>query len=211
MRPRRAAAAFAFVAALLCGSIAAVPTSVAAPYSDPANVSTVHVESSSAPQYRSSIDLKFDQPISVQAANGYANQLADSLRPVKAAPQLGPEYISCGGSGKWSDTNGSLTLQYTCSTVDRLAWSYAISAAVKAIIVSNINEQGLDWWVNGVKKPRNAPHPSVPKEYLLHGTMSGATTGTQVDYQDYITFRHNLGGGGTGSITWAGRVHTLED
>lgn len=210
MRLNRAATALVFVSALLGGSIAAVPTSTASVYSDPGNTSSVHVKSSSAVQYQSSIDLKFDKPVSVKVADSYVQRLANAIRPVEAAPQLGPEYLSCGGSGKWSDNNGSLTLQYTCSTTDRIAWSYRISPQVQAIIVSNISEQGLDWWVNGVKKPRNAPH-NVPKDYLLHGTMSGATRGTQVDYQDYITFRHNLGGGGTGSITWAGRVHTLVD
>ncbi|MEU4391970.1 hypothetical protein [Kribbella sp. NPDC023855] len=206
MSYQRATTAFAFVATLLLGSVTAVPASVASPQSDPTNVSSVHVESDAAKQYRSTIDLKFDKPVSSKLADTYAKKLASEIAPA----QLGPEYISCGGNGRWSDTNGSLTLQYTCSTTDRLAWSYAISSAVKAIIVSNVTEQGLDWWVNGTKMPRNAPHV-VPKDYLLHGTMSGAKRNSTVDYQDYLTFRHNLGGGGTGSITWAGRVHTLAD
>jgi hypothetical protein len=206
--PRRAATALAFVVALLCGSAVAVSPSVAAPRNDPTYVTSLHVESDSALQYRSIIDLKFDEPVSTKLADNYAKRLANPLEPVNASPQLGPEYLSCGGSGRWPDNNGSLTLQYTCSTRDSLAWSYVISAPVQAIIVSNVAERGLDWWVNGVAKPRNAPH-NVVKSYLFHGTMTGATRGTTVDYQDYMTFRHNLGSGGTGSITWAGRVHTL--
>ena len=55
---------------------------------------------------------------------------------------------------------------------------------------------------------KNAGH-YVPDYYQFHGTMTGATRGTRIDYQDYMTFRHNIGPGGTGSITWAGRVNTL--
>ncbi|WP_328989547.1 hypothetical protein OG394_25255 [Kribbella sp. NBC_01245] len=209
MYPRRVATALTFVAALLCGTATAVSPSAASTQSDPVHVNSLHVESESTLQYQSTIDLKFDKPVSAELARTYAKRLANPVQPVNS-PAIGPEYISCGGSGRWSDTNGSLTLQYTCSTRDSLAWSYRISAAVQAIIVSNVAERGLSWWVNGVEKPRNAPH-NVHKSYLFHGTMTGATRGTRVEYQDYLSFRHNLGGGGTGSITWAGRVHTLAD
>jgi hypothetical protein len=159
-------------------------------------------------QFDSTLTLNFEKPIAKIQAAGYLQRISTVEPAVKI--MLGPAYLSCGGSGKWSDSNGTLSLQYSCSSTDYLAWGYTISPAVKAIIVSSVTEQGLSWWRNGVSMPRNAPHV-VPKDYLLHGTMSGATTNSTIQYQDYLTFRHNLGGGGTGSITWAGQVHTLSD
>ncbi len=125
--------------------------------------------------------------------------------------RLGPTYISCEGSGNRSDSNGTLSLQYACiSSSGTLAWGYRISPAVRAIIVSNVSESGLRWWRNGVSMPQNAPHV-VPKDYTIHGSMTPTYNNNRVEYQDYMTFRHNVGSGGTGSITWAGRVTTLSD
>lgn len=81
---------------------------------------------------------------------------------------------------------------------------------MRAIVVGNVNETGLRWWRNGAAMPQNSPH-LVPANYLFHGSMTYATRGSTIDYQDYMTFRHNVGPGGTASITWAGRVHTLAD
>jgi len=57
----------------------------------------------------------------------------------------------------------------------------------------------------------NSPHPETPKDYTLHGNMRGATPNSKIQYQDYMTFRHNVGPGGTGSIVFSGEVTTLED
>jgi hypothetical protein len=64
---------------------------------------------------------------------------------------------------------------------------------------------------NGVEMPRNQAHPVAPEDYLFHGTMTGANPNNRIEYQDYMSFRHNVGPGGTGSIAWAGRVTPLRD
>jgi hypothetical protein len=204
--------------ALLFGSVlsggvpaaaSAATASSAVAQSAPKSIRSIQVRSSfSGGDLTSTTELKFAHPVSVAEAGQYSRQLAGGGL---AAAQLGPSYISCEGSGAWSDSNGKLSLQYTCTKgTGYLAWGFKLSAAVRAIVVGNINETGLRWWLNGKAKPQNAPHV-VPPSYLLHGTMSGASTGSTVDYQDYITFRHNVGSGGTGSVTWSGRVHTLKD
>ena len=118
-----------------------------------------------------------------------------------AAASVDP-IMYCSTERFYCDSNGRLHLARFCS-LRQLRWDYRISAAVQAVIVSSVNETGLWYWINGVRQPRNAPHV-VGKSYLLHGTMSGVDTGERVEYQDYLTFRHNIGGGGTGSITFAG-------
>ncbi len=124
---------------------------------------------------------------------------AGSLPARRAAPPLG-----CGNQRVNSDSNGRLTLDYRCDlTPKRLQWSYKLSTAVQSIVVGNVNETGLRWWKNGVAQPQNAPH-TVPASYLFHGTMNPTPIGSTVQFQDYMTFRHNVGSGGTGSVTWAG-------
>ncbi len=76
--------------------------------------------------------------------------------------------------------------------------------------MGNITETGLSWWRKGAAMPQNAPHV-VPPSYTLHGSMTPVPYNSRVEYQDYITFRHNVGSGGTASVTWAGRVTTLRD
>ena len=176
-----------------------------------APVKSIQIKSS-APggQLDTVVTLTFDKPVDAGHAAQYSRQLTNSATSVMTATgQLGPAYISCGGSGAWADANGSLVMQYTClSTRATIAWGFKISPALQAIIVGNVSERGLSWWRNGVAMPMNSPH-AVPAYYQIHGSMTGANPNTQIDYQDYITFRHNVGSGGSGSITWAGRVHTL--
>jgi hypothetical protein len=176
----------------------------------PTMVSTIKVTSSSPDgQFDTIVTLNFDKPIDAKRADQYSRQLTAAAAHSRVAAQLGPAYISCDGSGDWSDSNGHLSMQYTClSNRATLAWGFTVSPGLQAIIVSNISEQGLSWWLNGKSMLRNGPH-NVPKYYQIHGSMTGASPESTVDYQDYITFRHNVGSGGTGSIAWAGRVHTL--
>ena len=169
--------------------------------------------------YTSTLTLRFDKPVDAAEAARMTRRLAatratSTVTPKAAVRQqgrLGPAYISCEGSGNWSDANGTLSMQYTCpSGGGTLAWGYRISPAVQAIIVSNVSERGLRWWRNGTAMPQNAPHV-VPDYYTIHGSMRPTYNNNRVEYQDYMTFRHNLGPGGTGNITWAGRVTTLTD
>jgi hypothetical protein len=154
--------------------------------------------------------LNFDKPIDAARAEQYTQQFAPAKAGIRAT-ELGPAYISCDGSGDWSESDGHLSMQYTClSTRATLAWGFTVSPALQAVIVSNLSERGLSWWLNGTSMSQNAPH-TVPASYQMHGSMVGASPDSQLEYQDYITFRHDIGPGGTGSITWAGRVHTLSN
>jgi hypothetical protein len=158
--------------------------------------------------FGSTMVLKFDTP---QSSTRVMREMTSRQPTGVLQAQLGPQNIDCEGSGNWSDSNGKLSLQYTCNSSRRtgyLAWGYRISSGVKAIITGGVSERGLSWWRNGVAMPSNAPHPGVSKDYVFHGTMTGANSNMDITYQDYLTFRHNVGGGGTGSIAWAGKVHT---
>ncbi|MEU7474288.1 hypothetical protein AB0A94_38445 [Streptomyces sp. NPDC044984] len=62
--------------------------------------------------------------------------------------------------------------------------------------MGNINEKGLRWWRNGSFAGQSAPH-SVPPNYQIHGTMKPLYAKNRIEYQDYITWRCNIGPGGT--------------
>ena len=84
-------------------------------------------------------------------------------------------------------------------------WSVRLSDGIRARIVGNVNEDGMWWWRNGVRQSRNAPHPSRSKYYVFHGTLNPMWNGDLITYQDYISFRHNIGSGGRGSVLFAGQ------
>ncbi len=76
---------------------------------------------------------------------------------------------------------------------------------------STINERGLAWWRNGTRMPSNTGHIVAPS-YHPHGTMAPVYARNHVDFQDYITWRHNVGPGGTSALTFAGHIQlTNED
>ncbi|WP_018687190.1 hypothetical protein [Actinokineospora enzanensis] len=68
----------------------------------------------------------------------------------------------------------------------------------------------MRWWRNSYVQPKNSPH-NVPKNYIFHGTFNPVYGSDHLDYQDYFTFRHNVGSGGTGSLTIAGAVDLIHD
>jgi hypothetical protein len=174
------------------------------------NSISIAVDPPATPQYKTVLDLKFDRPVNSKEVEGYVNSLRRSQSVAVSKIQLGPAYLSCGGSGNWSDSNGTLNLQYTCSTRDTIAWAFRISPAVQAIVVGTVFEEGLSWSVNGRAMPKNAPHPAAAS-YLFHGSMTGATRNSTIDYRDRLSFRHRVGPGGPAAITWSGRVQTLSD
>ena len=181
---------------------AAPPAKAATPLPQPVQVLEVVTE-------QGALTLKLDKPIPAKRAEQIKKGLQDGMKAGdKAVVSASADPIMyCTTERSNSDSNGSFHLARVCS-LRQLRWDFRISARIKAIIVSPVSETGLWYWINGVRQPRNSPHV-VGKTYIFHGTMSGVDTGERVQYQDYMTFRHNIGGGGTGSITFAGVVRMV--
>ncbi|WP_162907587.1 hypothetical protein [Allorhizocola rhizosphaerae] len=76
-------------------------------------------------------------------------------------------------------------------------------------MVGNVSEMGLIWWVNGHRAGQNASH-FVPPSYQFHGTMNPVLSVSYVQFQDYFTWRHNIGSGGTAARTIAGSFYMAE-
>lgn len=196
-----AAVTFAVVAAV---GTAASPAAAEQPTDNLVN--EVVVESPANQILRTTITLNFDRGISQEKAK----KLREDLQRDAAVRPAASDYLSCEGSLTRTDSNGQFDAQYTCyATYGVVAWGFKLSAGVQAIVVGNVSERGLSWWRNGAAMPQNAPH-NVPASYHFHGTMSPTYNPCHVDYQDYLTFRHNVGPGGTGSVTFAGGLDLLE-
>ncbi|MEU3186748.1 hypothetical protein ABZ707_21470 [Streptomyces sp. NPDC006923] len=122
-----------------------------------------------------------------------------------AGLKKGPGTLRCDRNPSWSDANGTLSARFNCR-YGTINWGYKISTRVKSLITGNVNERGVSWWNNGKRKPKNAGHV-VGKSYHFHGTLKPVKHDDRVQFQDYMTFRVNIGGRtGTGSLTWAADV-----
>ncbi|MFD0201280.1 MULTISPECIES: hypothetical protein [Saccharothrix] len=168
-------------------------------------VREISVESSAGVNANSVLTLTFDKPVAKAEAERYRQELA--AQSVVQTEDV--DYISCEGDLTRSDANGTWTVQYVCfSGYGTIPWGFRLSQAVRNIVVGLVTEDGLRWWRNGASQPKNAGHV-VPADYHFHGTMNPVYHYNTVSYQDYMTFRHNVGPGGTGSVTFAGSVETL--
>ncbi|RRQ84550.1 hypothetical protein [Streptomyces griseofuscus] len=110
--------------------------------------------------------------------------------------------LRCDKNPSWSNANGTLAARFNChhSTIN---WGSKISARVQSVITGNVHESGVSWWRNGRRMPKNAGRV-VGRSYHFHGTLKPVRHADHVQFQDYMTFRVNIGGRpGTGSLTWA--------
>lgn len=101
--------------------------------------------------------------------------------------------LTCAAGDKtYVDQNLTMTVRNNCpyKTVN---WGMTINPSVRSIIVTNVSERGMDWWYNGVKKGRNAPH-NVYKTYFFHGTFNPAASPGTVKMDDLMTFQVKVGG-----------------
>jgi len=198
---RRLGVVISVTACLIAGLGPVAPPAMAA--EPPGDVSEISIESVSVDHSSSTLELGFDSPIS-RAEAGEVRERLSSEPPVQRAQAL--DRLTCQTHLDRSDSNGSWTLQYVCSAdYAVLNWGFRLSPANQATVVGPVNEDGLRWWRNSVEQPKNAPHV-VPADYLFHGTMKLVYNGDTVDYQDYLTWRHNIGPGGTAAVTFAGSV-----
>jgi hypothetical protein len=148
----------------------------------------------------SRLTLTFDKPITQAEATDVT--VSHSLASTASFKTL-----TCGTSGGYADSNGLFTYQYYCSGSTRtIPWGFSLSASNQATVVGLVNETGLRWWCNGAFVGQNAPH-AVPPSYQFHGTMNPVAAGCMIDYQDYMTWRHNIGSGGTAALTLAGTFY----
>lgn len=57
------------------------------------------------------------------------------------------------------ELGGTFNIRYDCySGYGILPWGFKLSPAVQAIVVGNVNEDGLRWWRDGVSQAKNSPH-----------------------------------------------------
>lgn len=147
------------------------------------------------------LTLTFDKGIS----RASAKQVRTSLGSDEVTVAEEEWKLACSNSVKFIDSRGTFDVAYRCGSRRTMPWGYKLSRKVRSIVVGNIHEDGLRWWRNGRSQPKNAPHV-VPPSYTLHGTMNPVYRKADVDCQDYIWFRHNIGSGGRGSVTFAAHL-----
>ena len=97
---------------------------------------------------------------------------------------------------------GEFTLQHQCGSTTA-PWGYQIAPQLRAIAITPVTEQGVDWTRNGVKQSRLSPHVEAA-DYIFHGTFPGSPDGTTITYSDHYAFRHGAGGGGNVDISIKG-------
>lgn len=156
----------------------------------------------------SSLRLKFKVP------TGEASRLRSAaLHAISTSPKSLPggggsfENVSCNQSHSWSDSDGTYTYQHACGGTTS-PWGWKISAAVQAIIISDVNKSGMEWVRNGNGMPTQSPHPDEPKDYQFHSTYNPLHDRDNLNFWDYFTFTVRVNGNtGSGSITISGAIH----
>ncbi|MDI5964972.1 hypothetical protein [Streptantibioticus silvisoli] len=124
-----------------------------------------------------------------------------------SAAARGPAVLRCDKNPSWSDARGTLHARFNCHA-HTVNWGYLISARVRAVITGPVTEAGVSWWRDGKRQPKNAGHV-VGAGYLFHGTLKPVNHDQHVQFQDYLTFRIEIGGRtGTGSLAWAANTRT---
>lgn len=117
-----------------------------------------------------------------------------------------PAPIYCDEGNAWSDADGTFSLQRACGS-DKAPWTFYLSAGLQSICVDGTYiERGMKWVLNGVTKPMQAAHlAGTVCYYKFHGTFT-VSKGDLMSYNDVVSFHHNVGSGGTATLTIYGNV-----
>jgi hypothetical protein len=113
--------------------------------------------------------------------------------------------IHCDHSYRFTDSNGSFTLQRACGGTTA-PWGYTISICY--IVVGPVNEGGMRWNRNGVAQPTQSPHYGYPCTYIFHGTFNPAKGNDNVYYGDTYTFKTS---NGSGTLNMSGHVTFVDN
>lgn len=166
---------------------------------------TARAAQHSAPGTTTTLRIKLDRGKRGAPAPRLSRAERARLGEGLAVRKKGPAVLRCDKNPSWSDARGTLHARFNCHH-SNINWGYRISARVRAVITGPVHEQGVSWWRNGKRMPRNAGHV-VGKNYLFHGTLKPVHHGDHVQFQDFMKFRVNVGGKpGTGTLAWAGNV-----
>jgi hypothetical protein len=106
---------------------------------------------------------------SVLTIDGKQVDLGADPAAVRPNGQPAGQVVPCGTTNTFIDGNGTYTIQHACGAATA-SWGYRISAADCATAEGTVNEAGQIWSLNGVSKPKQAPHPGVLCTYTFHGT-----------------------------------------
>jgi hypothetical protein len=194
-------AAFAVSAQIIVGILLTAAPASAAPASGEVTRLTFTVPT--GPRATATVNITFDRPISSAAAA----EIREDTAAAPAGQATTVEHITCGQEIVRSDTQGGASLRYECYPLYAvLNWFFRLSPALQATVVGTVDEQGASWWRNGVEQPRNGQHLGIPADYLMHGSLLKVWNGDVVDYQDYISWQHNIGPGGRTAVVFAGSL-----
>ncbi|MBV9023897.1 MAG: hypothetical protein JO362_08915 [Streptomycetaceae bacterium] len=134
---------------------------------------------------------------------------AQAQTSAPAATRNGPYLLYCNTNPTYTNAAGTLDARFNCA-YSVINWGLRIAPSVQSNITGDVTEHGVWWWKNGVRMPKNSPHPE-PKDYIFHGTLKPVRNGDVVQFQDYMTFPVRINGRtGTGTLTWATEVRAKD-
>lgn len=193
----------AFAALAICSILSTLVVSPAQADGSRATVDRIIVQGDVA-----RILLRFDRPITAASAERVRASL--TLRPGHTSVNRVDRWkLRCANSVTFHDANGRFDVAYYCGKKRRsLPWGYKLSKKVQSIVVGNVHEHRLLFWRNGKPAPKLAPHVK-PAYYHFHGTMAPVYRRSNIECQDYLTFRHNIGPGVKGSVTFAAALRLV--
>ncbi|WP_152659348.1 hypothetical protein [Demequina salsinemoris] len=86
-----------------------------------------------------------------------------------------------------------MSIQNNCR-YGNVVWSIRLSAAMKSMIVSTVDELGAVGYRDGTRIGRNAQHLSKADSYWFHGSFPIGQTGVKFRITDTFQFTVKVGG-----------------